>query len=374
MHTRELIALSSGLLLLACAGYLVLSGTPADAGDRMPAPVVEIGEPPPHRPDAIDAPVTAELQPTIAQDGVFHRSEGVDTTGWTSGIIKGDLLIASSVLPRVQAVTILVEELRNAVGPQTEPRPWHHAQAVDLGESTPTFEIRNVPFSKYGYLVRAYAPGLNGGQQTINITDQHPCEDAVRLSVAPGTPYSLLLRDQDQLPVTDTKVSMTPVGDPPGRASQEGTTDNFGSVVFNDVLAGDYLIYVGHPAQPLIQPPTVTVQSAAAGVIYRNGQVQCQGSTVTVPRGVSFSVYVRDTNLGYGIGDVTVKLMRTDSVQGKTVETTTDFGGHATLEHLVPGVWQIDVYKDAYERRSAQVTIKDREEPPQREFTLARIR
>lgn len=374
MQTRELIALSSGLLLLASVGYLVLSGTPADAGDRLPLPAVEISEPPPHQPEAIDAPATAEVLTPIAADGVFHRSEGKDTTGWTSGVIKGDLLIASSVLSRVPAVTVLVEELRNPVGPQTEPRPWHHAQSVDLGESTPTFEVRNVPFSKYGYLVRAYAPGLNGGQQTINVTEQHPYEDTVRLTVAPGTPYSMLLRDQDQLPVTETKVLMSPVGDPPGRAPKEGTTDNFGSVVFDDVLAGDYLVYVGHPSQPLIQPPTVTVQSAAAGVIYRNGQVQSQGSTLVVPRGVSFSVYVRDTNLGYGIGAVTVKLTATDRVKLLTVERPTDAGGHAQFEHLLPGVWQIDVYKDAYERRSAQITIKDREEPPQREFALARIR
>jgi hypothetical protein len=377
MRPRDLIALSSALILLVSTGILILSGTPADAGDRMPpaAPAAPVQEPGngPDRAAAQEVPFEP-MTPVATADGDFRKRDTVDTTGWTSGIIMGDVLIATSVLAKVQAVTVMVEELRNPVDANGNVvRPWQRAQAVELTEGTPTFEIKDVPFSKYGYVVRAYAAGFNGGQQTVAINDMHPREDGVQLMISPGVPFSVWLRDQDQLAVAGTTVLMVPIGEPAGRPRPEGTSDNFGSVVFESVLAGDYQIYVGHPSQPLIPPETVTVQIAGR-TFGPAGQVQSQGRSLTVPRGVPLPVLVKDTNFGYGIADATVKLTATDKVKLLVLEATTDVRGIASFPHLLPGSWQIDVFKDDYSRRSGQITIKDRELPPQQEFTLARLR
>lgn len=377
MRPRDLIALSCALILMLSAGILILGGTTADAGDRLPAPapVTPLQQPAPGPDPAVASEVPFDpATPIATADGVYHKREGVDTTGWTSGVILGDVLVATSVLGDVRAVTVMVEELRNPIDSDGNVvRPWQHAQAIELTEGTPSFEIRDVPFSKYGYLVRAYSAGFNGSQQTVAINDMHPREDGVQLTVSPGVPFSVWLRDQDQNPVTATRVLMIPRGDPGGRPTLDGTADNFGSVVFERVLAGDYQIYVGHPTQPLIPPETVTVQIAGR-TFGPAGQVQSQGRTLTVPRGVDLTVNVKDTNFGYGIGGATVKLTATDKIKLVVLEATTEPNGTATFEHLLPGDWQIDVFKDDYSRRSGKVSVKDREPPAPQEFALARLR
>ncbi|GAB4151066.1 MAG: hypothetical protein Fur0037_19800 [Planctomycetota bacterium] len=371
MRPRDLIALLSALLLISSAGVLLLGGTPADAG-MGPAPVrlprAEPVEETP-RPEAAEAPFHPSVAPAAAE-GDFRRSTD---EARTSGCILGDIVLSASALKRIQSITVLVQELRNPLDAQGNPtKPWQKAVPVELGEGTPTFSIQDVPFSDYGYIVRAYSPGLNGSQQTVAIDARHPREDGVQLTISPGVPFSIWLRDQDQLAVPDTRVLMVPFGDPAGRARKEGISDNFGSVVFEDVLAGDYRIYVGPPTQPLIPPVDVTVQ--IAGTSFSGGQAISQGRTLTIPRGVPLTVLVQDTNFGYGIHGATVKLTATDRVKLMTLEASTDPAGRAVFEHLLPGKWQIDIYMEDFQRRSGQVTIAAGEPPPEQHFTLARIR
>lgn len=374
MRTPELIVVTAAAALAVGAAFLLLGGSAVDAGGPAAAPTPpEVAAPAPDAPPVV---VPAPFEPAIpvaVADGDFREREGVDTTGWTKGVIVGDVLIAQSVRTQVRAITVLVTELRNPIdadGKVVQIKTY--SQPVELTDTTPTFEIRNLEFSKYGYVITAYSPGLNSSQQTVAITEQHPYE-SVQLKVSPGVPYSIWLRDQDQLPVQDTKVLLVPTGEPAGRRSFEGTSDNFGSVVFENVLAGDYTVTVGHPAQPLIPPEVLTVQ--IAGRTYgANGQVQCQGRALTVPRGVPLVVQVRDTHLGYGLADVTVKLTATDKIKLMVLEGSTDVAGKASFPHLLPGNWQIDVFKDGYQRRSAQVAIKDGEKPPPQEFGLPMLR
>src|SRR5262245_42198496 len=258
--------LTAGLLGLFAAAAFVLLGNTSAASEIAPPPATD-PEPEPETPGGdVPEPMPTAVGGAVAKsdvgvvDPVFHPVHGPDTSDWTSGRIIGDIPLTPTVLPRLQSISVVVDELRN-VGP--DGKRTRIVVPVKLGNGTPTFVVDNVPFSDYGYVVTAYSPGLNGGQRTVTIDKDHPYVDDVKLPITPGCPFSLRLRDQDMNPVAFTDLRMVPVGDPGGRPRRDGRSDNFGSVVFEDMLAGDYDVHIGPVGQPLVAPPRVRVLPGA---------------------------------------------------------------------------------------------------------------
>lgn len=360
------LALGVGLQLMSSESLAVElpPGAPAvetPATTDAPPPAPTHPTPPPREPTDDDGPIVS----TVRTVDAAHEAKKL-----TAGIVRGDVRIAVAILDKIQSITVVVEEQRNPIGPDNTFRhPWKTFVKVEMGVGTPTFEVRDIPFSDYPYLVSLYSPGLNSGERTVKIDAEHPLYDDIVLTLLPGAPFSVLVRDQDQNVYPRVDVLMQPVGDPAGRPLLRGTTDNFGSVVFENVLKGDYQASAIENGVPIGQPQVVRVQ--ADGRMY-GPKVQGQGFVLTLERGVPLEVEV--TSNGYGIADALVQLQASDRVQLKQLELPTGYNGRAMFPHLPPGLWQIEVVKDGYTRRTKQITVKANEPPPLERFDVVRLR
>jgi len=364
--------LTAGLLALLAGTAIAVVNDAFAAGELAPPPAAE---PEPQAHGDVPAPTLEAAGGAVAKsevglvDPVFHPVLGPDTSGWTNGRIIGDIPLTPTVLPRIKSISVVVDELRN-VSPGSTNR-IRIVVPVTLGNGTPTFVVDNVPFSDYGYVVTAYSPGLNGGQRTVTIDKDHPYVDDVKLPITPGCPFSLRLRDQDMNHVAFTDVRMVPVGDPGGRSQQDGRTDNFGSVVFEDVLAGEYEVYIGPAGQPLMTPPRVRVLPGA--YLVQGSVVQPQGTLVTVPRGVPLDVAVVDVS-GYPVQGARVRLLATDRTRLTEFVEHTDVHGLVHWPNVLAGQWEIEVGKQDHVPVQKQLTIVDGQPPPQQDFRLVRLR
>lgn len=373
MRTRETLILIGALLLCGAAG--VVLATQESFAVEVPSPTgpeaahATAGSPADAH--AVEASVDVGSGTVVPATVEAAASPRTDTAGWTTGIVRGDIQLAVSVLDRIKSISIAVEEARRAVADDGSFRnPWRTIVPVKLGIGTPTFEIRDIPFSEFPYVVSVHSPGLNGTRRTLTIDANTPLVDDVVLTITPGSPFSILLRDQHAAPHVGVEVRLVPVGEPLGRRRLVGTSDTFGSVVFEDVLAGDYELHANIQGQPIGEVQVVTVQP---GFSLSPTSVRGQGHTVTIPRGVPLEVRVSDA-AGYGLADVTITATATDRLKLTVVELRTDWSGKANFGHLTPGVWQIDVVKDGHQRNSRQITIRDGEVPAPLEFALVRLR
>jgi len=367
---------SRDLILLACLGLLVASGTialwngngssfgvrPPLAEPRPPTAVVE-----PRTPSASGEPTVAASPAT--SDPAPRPDEPQDRV-WTAGQIAGDIPLAASIIDQIESIAVVVDEIRNLRAGSTP--PFRKIVPVELGIGTPTFVIHDVPFSAYAYSVRVHSPGLNGAQQTVSITEEQPLVDSLKLPITPGAPFSLLLRDQDRAPVAFTAVRMIPNGTPLGRPRVHGETDNFGSIVFDNMLAGDYEVLVGEHGAPLVHPaPIITVQPGMT--MSRAGSIQPQGQHIVVPRGVPLSIKILGP-LGYPLQNVLIRAQNTDRKQLMELKAKTDIRGEVHFPRVLAGVWQVDARLKDYTNRTRQVTIKADSEPARVELSLKRLR
>ncbi|MBL8722598.1 MAG: hypothetical protein JNK49_01055 [Planctomycetes bacterium] len=368
MRARELLMLVV-VLATGTAAWWLLAGGELEAP---PEPVPVATEPPPkaNPGEPGSEPAASSAAPAVAAWQPEAR-QGQDTKGWTSGVVRGDVQIAVSILDRIQSISVVVEELRNPLaGDGPFRHPHRQIVPVRMDAGTPTFEVRGIPFSEHAYSVRLYSPGLNGGQRTVVIDQEHPLHEDLLLSLTPGAPFSVLLRDQDLAPLAGHDVQLVPIGDPPGRPGKRGTTDNFGAVVFGDVMAGDYRALVLLHGTAVDDGQIVTVPGD--GRMYGN-KVQGQSTSITVQRGVPLEITVLNGN--FGLADAQIRLMPTDQLRLVQIDATTDVAGKARFPRLLPGIWQIDIWKDNFERTSRQLTIKkDEPPPPPLEVRLFRIR
>lgn len=362
MRPRELSILFGALGLVALAG-IAMFAQESHAEELMPAGAEPALAPPTPPADEVQAP-SASAEPvagTIVAAPVRAADRQVDTAGWTKGIVKGDIQLAVSILDRIETIHVVVEEARSALGSDGYKPPVRLVVPVERGRGTPTFTVTDIPFSEYPYVVSVLSPKLNGSRRTITIDAENPYVNDVVLQITPGAPLSVLVRDQDSVPFPGLDVRVLPVGEPNGRPSHQGTSDNFGSLVFDSVLAGDYQVFVNQSGQALLEPQTISVQPGATAA---RAKVIGQSLALTIPRGVPVRLMVHD-RAGYGIGDAQVMATMTDRVRLTTRETTTNSGGAAELPHLQPGVWQIRVTKDKYELWDRQVTLRANQDPLQ---------
>ncbi|MBL8749515.1 MAG: carboxypeptidase regulatory-like domain-containing protein [Planctomycetes bacterium] len=372
MRTRDFWTLAATLSLIASLGLVFLGqetwadGTRPDAHEPAHVATSETrtanGAP-------TDAAAVVSAQGPEAAPAIARKSEA-GVTDATTGVIRGDIPIAVSILDRIQSITIHVEEGRNAIDGDGQFRPRRtFLEHAKLGPGTPTFEVRNVPFSEYPWIVTAFAPGLNGGRATVMLNAEHPVAD-VALPVTPAAPFTILLRDQDQAPYVGVEIVLQPVGEPAGRPKKVATTDSYGSAVYEDLLGGEYRAFLSIAGQPLEDPQSFVVPTATHVVA---STVQGHGTTITIARGMPLQVRVADVR-GYGLADVTVTATATDQVRHKAIELTTDATGVVTFPRLLPGTWQIDVQRTDYQRSTRQVTARAGEPIEPIEFQLVRLR
>ena len=376
MRTRDLAILCGSLCLCAAAGIAFLSQDtyavellPPGASQNV-APAAGPSEATPMAPELPAPAANGDLVPAAAPVVATVGSDKVlqlDTSDWTKGIIRGDIQLSTAVLDRITSITVVVEEARSSIRrDNTFDRAHKLVVPVKLGVGTPVFEVADVPFSDYPYVVSVHAPGLNGGRSTVSIDRDHPIVTDIVLRITPGTPYSVLVRDQESTPYGRVDLSMQPVGEPLGRPGYKGTTDNFGSFVFDDVLAGDYQLVASATGQPLAPAHTVNVMP---GTYNASRAVLGQNYTLTIPRGIPVRIAVHDPN-GYPIPDAKVTATASDRIRLTEVALTTDYGGFADFSHLQAGVWAIVVEKEGCQRVDFQLHLKAGQEPVQRSVKL----
>ncbi|MEC8253369.1 MAG: carboxypeptidase-like regulatory domain-containing protein [Planctomycetota bacterium] len=300
--------------------------------------------------------------PTVA----VVAPEREDTAGWTSGVIRGDVQLAVSLLDKLGPMTVIVEELRSSFA-RDGIAPRRIMQRVERGRGTPTFEVRDVPFSDYPYRITLHTAGLNASARTLSVNEQQPLHEDVVLAVTPGAPYSVLLRDQDGGPHRDVDLVLRPVGMPHGRARLAGKTDNFGSVVFESVLAGQYELSATLQGQPFGAAEVVAVLPGKRSF---GSKIQGQGHVMTVARGVQLDIEVGDG--AYGIEGAEVTLIRTDRRRLQEFQATTDGIGRVRFPHLQPGQWQVTIEREHFRRVDRQITLKADMEPQFQRIKMSR--
>lgn len=361
-------------LLLAtfalCAAAVALCARDA-AAPAMPPPDAEpTSAPTPEPPTAPDgddaaeraagslAPLASTPRPTAPR---------VDTTGWTSGIVRGDIQLAVSVLDRIETITVEVVEARSAVAADGSVKlPTRLIAPVERGRGTPTFEVRGVPFSEHPYVVLVRSPGLNGSRTIVTVDAQRPLHEDLVLAITPGVALSLLIRDQEMTPYAGVEIALQPLGEPVGRTPRVGRTDNFGSLVLPEVLAGEYELRATQDGMLLRDPERVVVQPGSRAA------VPGQAHKLVIERGVPVDVTVVD-RIGRPIEAAKVTATATDRLKLTVRETSSDVGGVARLPLLQGGTWQVTVALEGFHLWDRQITVKPFQDPVHLEARLVPI-
>lgn len=277
----------------------------------------------------------------------------------TSGIIDGRIALDTSIVNQLHTYTIEVSEEINENAIQEGGRqPFRKAQRFAYDQiGTPFFTMKDIPFSRYGYLVRLYVARLNGSQARVHITRDRPYGE-VQLSVTPGVIFSVLLRDQRQTPRPDLYVQMIPQGNPPERPVYRGTSNNYGQVLFENVVKGDYKIFVGRLNSPMNVPENITVLPVNA-VFSKSGdnKVSTQSTIVLVPSGAPVTVEVVD-RYGYGIADAELEMHQIEVTRYFPYKGKTGEAGRHVFDHLPVGKYQLSVHKPGFGRRTQKLEIK----------------
>jgi hypothetical protein len=350
------------LCLLAClaAVGVVVFGL----GSESAAAETAVLAPEAAAPDAKGLAVEAPVDPAAigTSTGVFRPSErgavvdaGVGTKR-TYGLIRGDVTLTAGTIDKIESVTIrILEAVRDDAGTGTGRKPfiYHYSIPFDPRNGTPRFALDEIPFSAFGYLVQAMVPGLNGTEQLVYVTEDKPIADVV-LGVHPGTPFSVLLRDQDLTPLGNVEVTLTPEGEPQGRGSYYKQTDSFGAAVFPDVLRGTYLAHLGNMAQPLMPPQPIEVLASSG--------LTAQSKTIVVPKGEAVTVNLYAPS-GQGIKDVEVRLSSNSDTRYREIKVLSDWSGRAVFPHLPPGSYWVNVTDPRYEPRTVPALVRKGEKP-----------
>lgn len=340
-----------------CAAAAALCLRPA-AGPALPPPDAEpapVAAPGPDDTPADVAPATSPIAPVAAT--ARPEPSRVDTTGWTSGIVRGDIQLAVSILDRIQSITVEVVEARSAFGADGSVKlPTRLLATVERGRGTPTFEVRGVPFSEHPYVVLVHSPGLNGSRTIVTVDQKQPLHDGLVLAITPGVAFALLVRDQDMTPYVGLDVALQPLGEPAGRPPRVGRTDNFGSLVLPDTLAGEYELRATQDGLLVRDPERIVVQPGSRAA------VPGQAHKLVIERGVPVQVTVVD-RIGRPIADAKVTATATDRLKLTVRESASDAGGVARLPLLQGGTWQLSIALEGYHLWDRQISVKPFQDP-----------
>lgn len=360
MNPRKTFLLIATALVLTTAGVLLLE---FEGGDQLADDlVVATGEP------GITTATSGDGGDTIPMQGAADRIGGERpgptrrpprqvAEGATTGIIDGRIALDTRVLGKFHGYTIEVLEDINENALREDRKPFRKVQRFAYDQiGTPFFTVEDIPFSRYGYVVRLHVAQLNGTQARVHVTREKPCGQ-VQLGLSPGVIFAVLLRDQRQVPRPDLHVQMMPEGDPPDRPVYRGTSNNFGQVLFRNVLRGDYKVYVGHLNAPMNIPEKVTVLPMNA-VFSKGSKVSTQSAHVLVPSGAPVTVEVTD-RFGYGVADAELEMHQIEVTRYFAYKAKTGPNGRHVFEHLPVGRYQLSVHKSGFGRRTQKLEVKE---------------
>lgn len=351
MKTQQSFVLIAILLVLVAGAILALGG-----GTEVAAEISPSAEPAAVRIEVAGNPADfgTESVEIFSRDAVpaAYIPPGPAAT---SGTVYGRLSLATDVIGEFASYTITVRENINPNTRQVGRKPHQFMKSFKVDpHRTPRFVIDNIPFSRYGYDVELFVVGFNGSKRTVQLSEDHPIAgtpdfaevlgEEVVLSLSPGVPFSLRLHDQYFNPISGRDLVMLPVGNPGGRKRYPGTTDNFGAVIYENVLRGDYDIKID---ETIIDRITV----------YASKNITLQGAQILVPMGNDLRIEVNN-RIGYGIEGINLLIYAVDTTRNRRYEAQTDYTGVHIFPHLMPGTYQIDIWGSGYQRTSRKVRIK----------------
>jgi hypothetical protein len=360
MKVQETLLLVGAAIVLGGGALIALRGDPKPTlADSPPAAVDEPGpavaDP---GPQAVQAADLAELPDEQAPVRAFSGEPQ------TSGTIDGRIQLASDVVGRFERYTIWVEEQINPNAPESpeapEREPFRKTYPFKAEvDRTPTFAIYGVPFSPYGYRVGVHVPGLNGSSQVVTVTERQ-WNPQVTLAIARGVVFTLRVIDQTRAPWTGEPVDLRPMER--GGVLRQATTDAYGTAIFEDVLAGQYDVWIRDRS-------VTSVQVQATNLVANVSKLGVQTATVELPRGPTLRVEVNGPN--WGVAGAELELYAIDTLANRQLRAVTDFAGIHEFEHVLPGRYQLNVSGEGFQRASRQVRVPAEGNPPVVKIRLA---
>lgn len=276
------------------------------------------------------------------------------------GTISGGIRVSTSLLKDLKAYKVIVEENVNTAArdpKQAAPYRQYRTFKVNWSKGTPFFDLSNIPFCDNTYRVTVAAEGMNGSSAYINLTSQHPNgkHGPLELALTPGTLFSVILRDQRQVPRCDMEVHLAPCGASlTTRQRHDGKTNNFGNVIFEGVERGEYTLTVGNSRAPAAPPETVMVYASAAA--YSMGRPRVQGKTIVVPDGEHVTVEVWSRH-GMPLEDANLRAWQLEVQRFYNFQGKTDQAGRFVFENVPYGKYQISVDCSNHGRRDHKFEV-----------------
>jgi len=340
---RWQFALIAILIAIGASLPFALSG-PADAGNDLDPTAITTGHSP--EPNAtLQAPSTVS-EPMI-DDGIGELPQvpgGRATSG--SGIVRGSVSFDKGISDALSVYQVEFVEGVNPNLPQAATKPRRTVKGFELapGQTQASF-VTTMPFSVYGWRVRAWSPGLNGSEQFIALNEKSP-EAMVSLRFRKPITVTIRLMDQLKVGLANVHVLLRPKGRPRGRGIKEGKTNPFGHVHLENVLAGVYDVIIG----PVDAPLTETKRIEVPDIGHAFEQIE-------VPRGgdVMFLVSARG---GWPLANVNIEIMTRDATVFRSYKAKTDRHGRANFEHLPEGSYHVHFSIKGYERGYRQIDVK----------------
>ena len=363
---RDTFLFAAVALVCVAAGLTLALGGGSGPGPR---PVGSSG--PLAEPEATPAPEpAAELVETVAAPDAARAPGGpaadLGPAPKRGGIIDGQLLLAANCAGQFGEYTIGLTEMVNTNGQEDAARPRTIYKTFDVVDNTSPqyFAWHDVPYSRYGYEIRAFIKGFNGSHQVIRMTEQE-WNPQVTLTVTRGAPFALRIIDQDRYPWKQRAITLRPTPVYAGLPQLDGTTDDYGSVVFESVLAAEYDLIIDGQVRD-------TVEVRAPGFVRDDANIGVQSALVRIPRGQELKVEV--FGVSWAIPDVDLTLFRVDTSENIRFTGKTDPNGVFTFEHVPPGRYHLQLRAANHQPTDRVLRIEDGVAPDPFQVRMARLR
>jgi hypothetical protein len=287
---------------------------------------------------------SAELQPLI-EDGITpsgrveagplpYREMPREFDGM--GQISGELMPSGSD-PMPDQWTLVIEPSLFAIGKETAER-----REIDFPGQQTTFEVRDLPFGSY----RVFARTADQSTVPLEISlfkikgpgNRAKDRSHVMLQLQPVASLHVQLRTKQMGPAMDLGLVLESRDT---RKRLKATTDATGRYEFDHLAAGEYLLFVGSPDQPLL--PTAEIQVAP-------GQVNAWEGVLPETHSVRFRVIDAEARPLPGA------ILRGHG--GAPIDGITDFQGELHQLYLPAGTYRIRVeHAESEGRGNATVVV-----------------
>lgn len=279
---------------------------------------------------ALERPVA---EPTRAETGPKRPLDLDDPANFSGrGAIRGEFLARPGAQFPSQW-TLVVEP---SVALKGRERATLRRVEFELGERT--FEVLDLPLA--GYRVRAEAQGLNATPAEVLLVASSPVA-FVTLAFTPAGLVDGIVRQADGSPAEGLSVTIENTST---RARSVVETDVNGAWIARNVVDGEYRIYLGPPAAPLVPPRTIEFRAPSL-----------RAPEERLPPLGALEIVVLDSTQAR----VPETVLTGASKRGGAFEARTDASGRALVRFLVPGRWNIEARHGARESGSVTVDVTE---------------